>query len=436
MNYSGWTKQALIERIRELEGAGRELEGIGDVFETKPARQFDFTKFPRRKIALKFSYLGWPYHGLACQGDGNPDTEEKYPTVEGELFKALIRSKLIVDQAECGYSRCGRTDRGVSGFGQVAALYVRSLGKFVNEEPVGGMVTRDIQNQKRPVLLPKDTEELPYVSILNKALPPEIRVLAWSPVDPEFDARFSCKWRFYRYFFNQQDLDIEQMRRAAERFGGTHDFRNFCRLDPAKQITNFERTVLDIKITKVSGHLVGSSESDEGRWWQLELRGTAFLWHQVRCMMAVLFLVGQGREQPEAVDQMLDVERTPGKPEYEMAADTPLVLADCAYEEGSVDWRYPLRLDQTISRQWGKLTTQSVVASALLEQVREGAKETQRPGVAIRLDVGWNKSMKKYVPIMQRKRADAVENRNRAWWERKGSGRSKAVEEDKQAAAG
>ena len=30
-----------------------------------------------------------------------------------------------------------------------------------------------------------------------------------------------------------------------------------------------------------------------------EVSGTGFLWHQVRCMMAVLFLVGMGLEQPQ-----------------------------------------------------------------------------------------------------------------------------------------
>ena len=28
------------------------------------------------------------------------------------------------------------------------------------------------------------------------------------------------------------------------------------------------------------------------------LQGNAFLWHQIRCIMAVLMLVGQGKEQP------------------------------------------------------------------------------------------------------------------------------------------
>ena len=33
------------------------------------------------------------------------------------------------------------------------------------------------------------TEELPYLMMMNNSLPREIRVLAWSPVDPDFSTR-------------------------------------------------------------------------------------------------------------------------------------------------------------------------------------------------------------------------------------------------------
>lgn len=31
----------------------------------------------------------------------------------------------------------------------------------------------------------------------------------------------------------------------------------------------------------------------------IKIKGSAFLWHQVRCMVAVLFLIGQGLESPD-----------------------------------------------------------------------------------------------------------------------------------------
>lgn len=35
-------------------------------------------------------------------------------------------------------------------------------------------------------------------------------------------------------------------------------------------------------------------EDDE--LWAMKIKGSAFLWHQIRCMVAVLFLIGQGLE--------------------------------------------------------------------------------------------------------------------------------------------
>nr|GFC59333.1 tRNA pseudouridine(38/39) synthase isoform X2 [Tanacetum cinerariifolium] len=43
------------------------------------------------------------------------------PTVESELFKALEKTRLVLsDKKGLQYSRCGRTDKGVSSVGQVS----------------------------------------------------------------------------------------------------------------------------------------------------------------------------------------------------------------------------------------------------------------------------------------------------------------------------
>ena len=51
--------------------------------------------------------------------------------------------------------------------------------------------------------------------------------------------------------------------------------------------------------------------------YQLVVTGKSFLWHQVRCMAAILFLVGSGLEQPSVINHMLEGKR---KPQYGMAA--------------------------------------------------------------------------------------------------------------------
>ena len=42
---------------------------------------------------------------------------------------------------------------------------------------------------------------------------------------------------------------------------------------------------------------------------------------QVRCMVAVLLLVGQGLESPDVVATMLDLQQTPAKPQYLLASE-------------------------------------------------------------------------------------------------------------------
>lgn len=295
-NYDHWTRSQLISQIRTLENQLK--KHTGEPPRLTQGRPFDITKYEQQRIALKVAYLGWRYSGFATQGD-----EIAVPTVEDQLFKAFESCKLIASPDQCNFTRCGRTDKGVSGLGQVVALNVRS-------------------NKKKG-----STDTISYVETLNKLLPDDIRVLAWASVKPTFNARFDCKSRTYKYFFEKGTLDIDLMRRAAEYMIGTHDFRNFCRLDPSKNITNYERQILALDIKPVVGD-----------FYEVELKGTAFLWHQVRCIMSVLFLVGQRLEEPEVVQSLLDVNQVPARPNYPMASEIPLMLYDCEFE--NIEWNY------------------------------------------------------------------------------------------------
>ncbi|KAL7309590.1 pseudouridine synthase deg1 [Mucor circinelloides] len=300
-NYDKLTRPQLIAKIKALED---QLSSSTYPAKHDKKRPFDMTQYSQQRIALKVAYLGWNYSGFAAQGD-----EIKTPTVEGQIFKALESCKLITHPDQCNFTRCGRTDKGVSGLGQVIALNVRS------------------SNSKQASC----TTPLPYIEILNRLLPDDIRILAWAPVDPSFNARFDCKSRTYKYFFQKGTLDLELMRKAASFMMGPHDFRNFCRLDPSKNITNYERTVVSLDIKPAV-----SNGDDE--FYQVELKGTAFLWHQVRCIMAILFLVGQKLEKPEIVRELLDINVFPARPEYPMASDLPLLLYDCEFE--NIHWIY------------------------------------------------------------------------------------------------
>ena len=43
------------------------------------------------------------------------------------LFECLQKTKLITDSRSCHYTRCGRTDKGVSAFGQVCINTQRTI---------------------------------------------------------------------------------------------------------------------------------------------------------------------------------------------------------------------------------------------------------------------------------------------------------------------
>ncbi|KAG8470519.1 hypothetical protein KFE25_008940 [Diacronema lutheri] len=331
---SGLSREELIDRVvglrRELRAASMTAAsavcaappaapraGLGSAKAEKRRRAFDFSKYYERHIALKVAYDGRTYDGLAA-------LQESDNTVEGQLYVALEKTCLIRSRSECRFSKAGRTDKGVSSSGQVVALYVRS-NRRVGEAPWAD-----------------DSAELDYAARLNCVLPPEIRVLAWAPVDDAFDARFSAKYRVYRYYFLRGSLDLARMRQAASAFVGMHDMRNFCKADTEK-VHSFVRTLTNFDVTPVAGPFAADAPDDAcGHDARLQLcaftiKGRAFLWHQVRCMVSVLFLVGRGLEPPEVVSRLLDVEAQPGKPQYSMASELPLVLQEIGYEP-SIAW--------------------------------------------------------------------------------------------------
>ncbi|CAG8650627.1 20789_t:CDS:2 [Cetraspora pellucida] len=384
--YATWSKEELIAKLLNYEtGQQTQCDSISTTTVTsmscdtdttskkrkKNPRPFDMSKYSKRHIAFKLAYFGWNYHGFAANVD-----EQKFPTIEGHLHSALMSSKMITDPAKCNFSKCGRTDKGVSSLGQVIALDIRS--NLPRDSPyVLPIISADdnsSSNKQDDVKTePKQIEEIPYIETLNRLLPDDIRIIAWAPVNPDFNARHDCRFRHYKYFFVKRNLNIDLMRDAANRFLGTHDFRNFCKIDGAKQIDNFERTILHLGIDLVQDQQNFTTTEE---FYVFDLKGTAFLWHQVRCMMAILFLVGQKLEDPSIVDVLLDIKKTPAKPIYNMASELPLVLYDCQYD--NVKWCYGRddnmlntlsKLYKHIYEQWYIHTTKSLLFSTLLNDL-------------------------------------------------------------------
>lgn len=270
-------------------------------------------------------YEGWAHSGLAWQP---PTSPTPLPTVEGCILEALERARLIEPAKDkegfgCGFERCGRTDAGVSSSAQVINLWVRSeledpMNVGIRYDPVQQSAQQDKTDGGTQALgshpvnkirKPPSPVEVPYISLLNRHLPPTIRILAWSPVSASFSSRFSCIWRHYKYFFSSSavqpflqsnfdygspynldtsgdkrlewqqrlaeidwrgmELDVEAMRSAVARLVGDHDFRNMCKVDPPKQLPTHRRSVVSASIDHVEG--------EEPDMFVLNLRGGAFV---------------------------------------------------------------------------------------------------------------------------------------------------------------
>ncbi|XP_053379356.1 uncharacterized protein LOC123526841 isoform X2 [Mercenaria mercenaria] len=366
-------EKELMCRVRQLESHVKQLQNIvirKDVStsqpvagrrKSKPLREIDFNKYNTRHVALKVMYLGYGYQGYASQEDSDK-------TIEHALFEALKKTRLIESRETSCYHRCGRTDKGVSAFSQVISLDLRTnllsgVGVKVRE---GGTAA------ERPG---DKTTEIQYCHILNKNLPPEIRALAWAPVDPEFSSRFSCKKRTYKYFFPKGSLNIEIMDQAAKKLIGEHDFRNLCKQDIAGGVTNFVRKILSAEIKVLD-------ETDQGGYTMCELTivGTAFLYHQIRCIVSVLFLVGKEQESPEVIDELLNVEKNPKKPQFNMSSDIPLCLYDANFGD-EFEWIHEAYWHEdnikTLQQLWAEHSIKATMLKKMLEDLDKAKVETE-----------------------------------------------------------
>ena len=320
------------------------------------------------------------------------------------------------------YSRCGRTDKGVHANGQVVALYLKSAFPLAARKvwstggDMDGTASGDLLGEaslpknsldKLECLVPpkkpkgddtaqslqlKTITEYDYPKILNNILPPAIRILGWCPVSPEFSARFSCSRRTYRYFFPRRTLDLSAMAQGLQYMMGRHDFRNLCKMN-CEQVSNFERVLVSGKVVSPQKVFAVSMEDEEKSspsiqevddapqssphdMCHVEIEGQAFLWHQIRCILSILFHIGRQQESPTLVQQLVDIQTNPGKPSYDMASETALVLQDCKF--GHLDLGRTVRnlwdVTKVLEQRWENHAVAAERANDALESVK---KETE-----------------------------------------------------------
>jgi tRNA pseudouridine38-40 synthase len=204
------------------------------------------------RVRLDLAYDGTDFSGWAVQPGRR--------TVQGVLEEALAR----VVRVPVALTVAGRTDAGVHALGQVAHLDV--------SEPI---------EARR----------------LNRALPPDVRVLAATVVPSSFDARFGALWRRYVFLVTDsvadplrrrqvltwpRPLDVEAMARAAAKLVGEHDFVAFCR---RREGASTIRAIQSFDVARVGDEIALTVQAD------------AFCHSMVRSLVGALIAVGEGRRE-------------------------------------------------------------------------------------------------------------------------------------------
>ena len=114
-------------------------------------------------------------------------------------------------------------------------------------------------------------------------------------------------------------------------------------------------------------------DSDPRDVCYIEIVGQAFLWHQIRCIMSVLFLIGRGLERPSVVKDLLDIVTNPAKPAYEMASENALVLQDCTFANLALGRSVKNLWDVTkvLETRWERHAVEAERARDLIETVKK-----------------------------------------------------------------
>ena len=217
-------------------------------------------------VKITVEYDGTDFCGWQVQPNGR--------TVQQEIETAL--NKLVGKEIKVVGS--GRTDSGVHALGQVASF----------------SVDENIPAER-------------YAYALNTLLPSDVRVTASERVEDGFSARFSAKRKTYSYTFYESEvirplsdryaervngkLNETAMQKAGEYLIGTHDFK--CFLAANSQVKDTVREIYAVKVER------------KGEKVTFSVTGNGFLYNMVRIIAGTLLDIGQGKNPPEKMQEIL-----------------------------------------------------------------------------------------------------------------------------------
>ena len=235
-------------------------------------------------------------------------------TIQGILETALAK---VADQAVAVIC-AGRTDAGVHATCQVVHFDCR--------KPRGNKA---------------------WIQGVNSLLPREVRVVAATPVEETFHARFSADYRRYCYLIRsapvdsgifhgkatslKRPLDTQVMHQAAQRLLGERDFSAF-RASGCQSASAY-RNVQAVSVVEWYGITV------------IDIRANAFLQHMVRNISGALIEIGTGKQEETWIGQVLE-----SKDRRQAGVTAPpdgLYLVEVGYNESVLPGnkpRFPLLL--------------------------------------------------------------------------------------------
>lgn len=193
-----------------------------------------------------------------------------------------------------GWQRLGNTDMTIQGklehvLGRLCGETVEVIGS--GRTDAGVHAKAQVCNFKTDKVWDEET----LMKELNAHLPEDISVSSAKNVDESFHSRFSAKEKTYVYtiwiapyppVFERKyvhvyggDLNLDQMRKSAEFFIGTHDFRPYSS-DKTKKSTI--RTIHTIEIVRTDRKI------------KIAITGDGFLYNMVRIIVGTLLDIGSG----------------------------------------------------------------------------------------------------------------------------------------------
>jgi tRNA pseudouridine38-40 synthase len=223
------------------------------------------------RLALGVRYNGRAYNGWQSQPSGR--------TIQDKLEAALSHVAAQPISTLCA----GRTDAGVHALMQVVHFDTTAVrAPFSWVRGVNSFLPDDIAVQWAHAV--PDRFHCRASALARRY----VYVLLQSPVRPSLETG--------RVGWSMHTLDGEAMRAAAQALMGRHDFSSFrasaCQaLSPVKDMRR-------IAITR-------RGNTERCRWY-FEFEADAFLHHMIRNIMGCLVRIGQGKERPEWMREVLD----------------------------------------------------------------------------------------------------------------------------------